>query len=313
MPGRHVTDHQMRLFMQHRQADTVAVAAAKASMSKATGHRIARVPRLPSTNKTSRSRRRPDPLGEVFDAVVVPMLQAAPGLRPIAVFEEVVRRHPELGDGVRRTLERRIRAWRAVHGPEQDVIFRQTHEPGRSGLSDFTDMADLGVTVAGVALEHRLYHFRLAYSGFEHAHVILGGESFVALAEGLQNALWTLGGAPLQHRTDSLSAAFRNLDRDAQADLTTRYEALCAHYGMEPTRNNTGVAHENGSIESSHGHLKRALADALLLRTSADFPDLGTYRAFVDGVVAFANTRNAKRIEAERPHLQRLPDRRTSD
>ncbi len=313
MPGRHVTDHQMRLFMQHRQTDTVAVAAAKASMSKATGHRIARVPRLPSTNKTSRSRRRPDPLGEVFDAVVVPMLQAAPGLRPIAVFEEVVRRHPELGDGIRRTLERRIRAWRAVHGPEQDVIFRQTHEPGRSGLSDFTDMADLGVTVAGVALEHRLYHFRLAYSGFEHAHVILGGESFVALAEGLQNALWTLGGAPLQHRTDSLSAAFRNLDRDAQVDLTTRYEALCAHYGMEPTRNNTGVAHENGSIESSHGHLKRALADALLLRTSADFPDLGTYRAFVDGVVAFANTRNAKRIEAERPHLQRLPDRRTSD
>ncbi len=330
MPGRHVTDHQMRLFMQHRQTDTVAVAAAKASMSKATGHRIARAPRLPSTSKTPRGRRRPDPLGEVFDAVVIPMLQAAPGLRPIAVFEEVVRRHPELGDGIRRTLERRIRAWRAVNGPEQDVIFRQpstrhssklrlpeplapsAHEPGRSGLSDFTDMADLGVLVAGVALEHRLYHFRLAYSGFEHAHVILGGESFVALAEGLQNALWTLGGAPLQHRTDSLSAAFRNLDADARADLTTRYEALCAHYGMEPTRNNPGVAHENGSIESSHGHLKRALADALLLRTSADFPDLGAYRAFVDGVVALANTRNAKRIEAERPHLKRLPDRRTS-
>ncbi len=313
MPGRHVTDHQMRLFMQNRQTDTVAVAAAKASMSKATGHRIAKAPRLPSANKAPRGRRRRDPLGEVFDAVVVPMLQAAPGLRPIAIFEEVVRRHPELGDGIRRTLERRIRAWRAVNGPEQDVIFRQTHEPGRSGLSDFTDMADLGVTVAGIALEHRLYHFRLAYSGFEHDHVILGGESFVALAEGLQNALWTLGGAPLQHRTDSLSAAFRNLDADARADLTTRYEALCAHYGMEPTRNNTGVAHENGSIESSHGHLKRALTDALLLRISADFPDLGAYRAFVDGVVALANTRNAKRIETERPHLQRLPDRRTSD
>ena len=135
----------------------------------------------------------------------------------------------------------------------------------------------------------------------------------MALAEGLQNALWTLGGAPLQHRTDSLSAAFRNLDADAQEDLTTRYKALCAHYGMTPTRNNTGVAHENGSIESSHGHLKRALADALLLRTSTDFPDLDAYRAFVDGVVALANTRNAKRIEAERPHLQRLPERRTSD
>ena len=121
------------------------------------------------------------------------------------------------------------------------------------------------------------------------------------------------GGAPLQHRTDSLSADFRNLDSDAKADLTTRYEALCAHYDMEPTRNKTGVAHENGSVESSHGHLKRALADALLLRTSADFPDLPAYRGFVDGVVALANTGNAKRIEAERPHLRRLPDRRTCD
>ena len=282
-------------------------------MSKATGHRIAKDPRLPSTRAAPRGRRRPDPLVNVFDAEVVPMLRATPGLRPIAIFTEIVRRHPELGSGIRRTLERRIRTWRAVHGPEQDVILRQTHEPGRSGLSDFTDMADLGVTIADVALEHRLYHFRLAYSGFEHAHVILGGESFVALAEGLQNALWTLGGAPLQHRTDSLSAAFRNLDGDARADLTTRYEALCAHHGMTPTRNNTGVAHENGSVESSHGHLKRALADALLLRASADFPDLDAYRAFVDGVVALANARNAKRIEAERPHLQRLPDRRTSD
>ena len=73
------------------------------------------------------------------------------------------------------------------------MIFRQALPPGRLGLSDFTDMSDLGVVVAGQALDHRLYHFRLAYSGFGHAHVVLGGESFVALAEGLQNALWSLG------------------------------------------------------------------------------------------------------------------------
>ncbi len=313
MPGRHVTDHQMRLFMQFRQTDTVAVAAAKASMSRATGHRIARDPRLPSMRQAPRARRRPDPLAAVFEAEIVPMLEAAPGLRPIAIFEEIVRRHPDLGAGIRRTLERRIRSWRALHGEEQDVIFRQTHEPGRTGLSDFTDMADLGITIVGVGLDHRLYHFRLAYSGFEHAHVILGGESFVALAEGLQNALWLLGGAPRQHRTDSLSAAFRNLDATAQDDLTRRYEALCSHYGMTATRNNTGVAHENGAIESPHGHLKRALADALLLRASSDFPDLPAYRAFVDEIVGRANARNAKRIESERPHLRRLPDRRTCD
>jgi transposase InsO family protein len=124
------------------------------------------------------------------------------------------------------------------------------------GLSDFCDMRNLNVSVASVPLDHRLYHFRLPFSGFESTHVVLGGESFVALAEGLQNALWRLGGAPQQHRSDSLSAAFRNLDADAKEDVTRRYEALCAHYGMTPTRNNKGVSHENGSIESAHGHIK---------------------------------------------------------
>ena len=121
------------------------------------------------------------------------MLKAAPGLRSVAVFAEMRRRHPELSEKVRRTLERRIRAWRAVNGPDQDVIFRQEHEPGRMGLSDFTDMAEAAVSIAGQPLDHRLFHFRLAYSGWQHAHVILRGESFVALAEGLQNALWSRG------------------------------------------------------------------------------------------------------------------------
>ena len=102
----------------------------------------------------------------------------------------MLRRHPELDGGIRRTLERRVRAWRAVHGEEQEVIFRQVHEPGRMGLSDFTDMGQAGVSVAGVALEHRLYHFRLAYLGFEQANVVIGGESLVAMAEGLEKALW---------------------------------------------------------------------------------------------------------------------------
>jgi hypothetical protein len=227
-------------------------------------------------------------------------LKAAPSLRPIAVFEELRRCHPEMGSGMRRTLERRIRAWRAMHGPEQEVIFPQQHPPGRMGLSDFTEMGDLGVTIAGVPLDHRLYHFRLPFSGFEFAHVVLGGESFVALAEGLQNVLWALGGVPEQHRSDNLSAAFRNLDRDA----------LCAHYGMTPTRNNPGLSHENGSIESAHGHLKRALEDALLLRGSRDFDDLAAWRRFIDEIVG---RRNAKRIDLERAALEELPARKTAD
>lgn len=299
--------------MKLRLSKPLPAAAAQAGISVASAYRLQRDPRLPSTKKSPRSRRRPDPLADVFEIEVVPLLRSAPGIRPVAVFDELRRRHPDLEPGVRRTLERRIRAWRALHGDEREVMFRQTHEAGRMGLSDFTDMADLGVTVTGAALDHRLYHFRLACSGFEHAHVILGGESYVALAEGLQNALWALGGAPREHRSDSLSAAFRNLDAAARDDLTSRYDALCAHYLMEPTRNNRGVAHENGSIESAHGHLKRAVHDALLLRGSTEFADLAAYRRFIDEIVSHKNARNGKRIDAERALLQPLPPDRTCD
>jgi len=283
--------------MSLRRTHSPAVAGAKAGFSTSAAYRFEKDPRLPSQKKAPRERRRTDPFADVWENDVLPMLRAAPGLRPISVFEELCRRHPKLGSGTRRTLERRIRAWRAVNGPDREVIFRQEHPPGRMGLSDFTEVADLGVTIAGQLLDCRLYHFRLPFSGFEHAHVVLGGESFVALAEGLQNALWSLGGVPEQHRSDSLSAAFRNLGTDAKEDLTTRYEAFCGHYGMTPTRNNPGVSHENGSIESAHGHLKRALADALLLRASRDFDDLAAWRGFVDEIVGRGNAQ----CQAHRP------------
>ncbi len=299
--------------MSTRHTHDTAAAAAKAGFWTATGYRIECDPRLPSQKKTPRGRRRPDPLADVWDAEIVPILKSAPGLRVIAILAEIRRRHPEIGPNIRRTLERRIRMWRALVGPEQEVMFRQEHPPGRLGLSDFTDTSVLGILIAGVVLEHRLYHFRLAFSGFAHAHVVLGGESFVALAEDLQNAVWALGGVPQEHRSDSLSAAFRNLDADDQEDLTQRYQGLMRHYAMTPTRNNPGVAHENGSIESPHGHLKKALEDALLLRGSRDFDTLDAYRRFVDEIVGRQNANNRKRVELERAALAPLPKRRTAD
>jgi transposase InsO family protein len=303
----------MRLYMSYRQTLCPEAAAAKSGFSTATAYRIESDPRLPSQRKEPRGRRRPDPLAPYWDAEVVPILKAAPGIRVIGVLDELRRRHADLNPNIRRTLERRINAWRALNGPEQDVIFRQEHEPGRLGLSDFTDTSGFGITIGGHPLAHRFYHFRLAFSGFEHAHVVLGGESFVALAEGLQNALWALGGVPKEHRSDSLSAAFRNLTTDAQQDLTQRYQGLMRHYGMEPSRNNAGIAHENGSIESAHGHLKQALEDALLLRGTRDFADLDAYRAFVDGLVGRRNANNARRIALERTSLSPLPKGRTAD
>ena len=299
--------------MQTRQQTALQAAAAKAGISTATAYRVEADPRLPSTKKKARGRRRPDPLAGIFEEELVPMLEQTPDIRAVALFEELMRRHPEFGPGIRRTLERRVRQWRAVHGPEQEIVFRQTHPPGQLGLSDFTDAAGLGVRIAGARLKHLLYHFRLAYSGFSHMHVILGGESFTALAEGLQNALWSLGGTPLEHRSDSLSAAYRNLDRDQREDATARYAGLCAHYGMAPTRNNRGESHENGAVEGPHGHLKRALADALLLRGSGDFATLDEYRAFVDEVVGRRNAHHRARIDVERAVLKPLPPQRTED
>ncbi|MFQ3459342.1 IS21 family transposase [Bradyrhizobium sp. UFLA01-814] len=303
----------MRLYMNYRLTLSPEAAAAKAGFSKASAYRIEDDLRLPSQKKAPRGRRRSDPLVAYWDAEIVPILKAAPGIRVIGVLDELRRRHPDLNPNIRRTLERRINAWRALNGPEQDVIFRQEHEPGRLGLSDFTDTSALGIAIAGETLDHRLYHFRLAFSGFEHAHVVLGGESFVALAEGLQNALWALGGVPREHRSDSLSAAFRNLAADTREDLTQRYAALMGHYGMAPTRNNAGIAHENGSIESAHGHLKRALEDALLLRGTRDFASLDAYRAFVDEIVGRRNANLAKRIALEKEALAQLPKGRTTD
>jgi len=155
----------MRLYMTYRQSRDTTVAAAKSGFSRATGYRIEDDPRLPSQKKAPRGQRRPDPLAEVWDGEIVPILESAPGIRAIAVLDEIRRRHPELGAGIRRTLERRMRSWRAVAGPEQDVIFRQEHEPGGCGLSDFTDTSILGITITGVVLGHRLYHSGLPSLG----------------------------------------------------------------------------------------------------------------------------------------------------
>lgn len=180
-------------------------------------------------------------------------------------------------------------------------------------MSDFFDARDLGIKAAGAPLLHRVYHFTLVHSGWEHAEVVLGGESFTALASGLQNALWQLGGVPLEHRTDSLSAAFSNRDCDAREDLRSRYETLCIDYGMEPTRNNRGIAHANGSIESRHGHLKVRLEQALLLRGSRDFGDVEAWRRFIAQVVARHNARRRDRVDAGRPCLRPLPERRSTE
>ncbi len=191
------------------------------------------------------------------------------------------------------------------------MIFRQEKIVADRGISDFTLLKEFHMTIRGALFNHRLYHYRLVYSGWSFVKVIHGGESFAALSSGLQDALWRCGGVPAQHRTDSLSVAYNNQIEKTQ--LTKQYEALSRHYGFKATRNNPGVSHENGAIESSHGHLKRRMHQAILLRGSHDFDDLKSYQAFINIIVTTLNGQHKTRIDEEKLLPNPLPLHRTHD
>jgi hypothetical protein len=312
VPGTVITDHQVRLYMTHRKDKSQELAAAKAGISVRSARRIDRSSTLPSQTPRRYWRGRTDPFADVWDGEVVPLLKSAPKLMAITLLRKLQDDHPDrFADGMLRTLQRHVRHWRALEGPPKEVFFPQDHAPGQRGLSDFTAMGKLCITIAGVAFVHILYHFVLAFSRWEHVEVVEGGESFEALSMGLQNALWQAGGSPREHRTDSLSAAFKNLAEEQ--DFTVRYTALLEHYTLDGTRNNRGVSHENGSVESSHRYLKEAIDQALLLRGHRDFADRADYEGFVREVVMRRNRRNAAAFRIERGQLQDLPVRRTTD
>ena len=315
MPGEWIKPRQVERYMKARkQGHTQENAAAKAGISERSGRSIEQGNRTDPTVKERHWRTRPDPLAAVWESELKPMLEKTPTLSAITLLEYLQEKYPEdYPDSVERTLQRRLKTWQALQGPEKEVMFYQTHEPGRQGLSDFTLLKNVSVTIAGKPFDHLLYHFRLAYSHWSSMKVIQGGESYTALAEGLAEALQKLGGAPSEHRTDSLSAAFKNLSREAQEDMTARYDAFCRHYGMTATRNNRGKGHENGSVESSHGHLKRRIEQALLLRGHTDFESIQAYQVFIDEVVTRSNRRNAKAIHLERAALLPLPQTSAAD
>src|SRR5690348_1867625 len=246
-------DTEVKLFMQYRRKGlTQAQAAAKAGMSERTARKYERAGKLPSQLKRPRTwRTRPNPFEQDWDWVTA-QLERDPALQGTTLFALLCERHPDRYRPTQvRTLQRHIAQWRALHGPEREVIFEQQHLPGERAQSDFTHMEDLGVTIAGEPFPHMLYHLVLTYSNTEAASICFS-ETFEALAEGLEKALWQIGGVPQQHRTDHLSAAVRRLDKQGTEDWTKRYHGLMAHYGMLPTWNNLHVAHENGDVEHSY-------------------------------------------------------------
>lgn len=301
-------DTEVKLYMQERRKGTTQrVAAARAGMSERTAHKYERAGQLPSRLKQPHLwKTRPDPFEEDWPWVVSHLERDA-ALQGTTLFALLCERHPERYRPTQvRTLQRHIAHWKAVQGPEREVIFEQQHTPGERGQSDFTHMADLGVTLGGQPFPHLYFHLVLTYSNVEAVSLCFS-ESFEALAEGIERCLWQLGGVPAQHRTDHLTAAVRHLNSEAREDWTTRYQALMKHYGMQPTWNNTGIAHENGDVEQSHFRFKEALDQALRVRGSREFVDRTAYERFVQDLVRTRNQTRQKRFVLEREQLRPLP------
>jgi hypothetical protein len=311
MSGISITQQQVTLYMSYRTKQSQVKAAAKSGISPRSARRIDKGEhQIKTTPRQYRTRK--DPFEGLFEEHLIPLLEKNPALQPITLLEVLDNKVPETFDHSHlRTLQRRVKRWRIQEGPAQEVIFLQRHTPGDMGISDYTWMNKLNITLNGNEFKHKVYHYRLVYSGWTYVQVVLGGESFESLSSGLQNAFWRSGGVPLTHRTDSLSAAFKNHTEETL--LTQRYDKLCKHYGVKPTRNNKGIAHENGAIESPNGHLKRKLEQQLLLRGSRDFSNLAEYEAFINLIVVKINRQCKARFDEEKLSLQTLPSRRTND
>jgi hypothetical protein len=288
----------------------LSTAATKAGMSEPTARKYRRSARMPSELKKQHTwRTRPDPFAELWPEIEA-LLERDVGLQAKTVFEDLQRRYPDrLPPGQLRTLQRRFRDWRALHGPDREVFFPQAYAPGEQGQSDFTSMNSLEITIAGIPLKHLVYHFVLPFSNWEYVTVSYS-ESFESLSEGLQEALWALGAVPAVHRTDNLSAATHELLQTRGRDFTARYLELLAHYGMKPSKNQPGNAHENGDVEQSHFRFRNAVDQRLRLRGSREFATMTEYREFLRAIVKERNVSRKEKFDQELESMQPLPVRR---
>ena len=263
-----ITDRQTRLLRQKRmEGKTQETAAAKAGMSVRSARKWQSGP-LPSQAKPEhRWRTRPDPFDGVWEDEIEPLLRNDPTgkLKATTIIDWLAEQHPgRFSASQLRTLQRRLQDWRALHGPDQEVYFPQEHPPGREAQFDFTHCGELKVTIAGQPYPHLLFQLILSHSGWRYAEVA-AGETFLALQQGLQNALWTLGGVPQILRSDNLSAATHEVKHSRGRALNDNYAALLDHYGLRSTRINRGQSHENGVAEQAHYRLVEGKLEQKLL------------------------------------------------
>jgi len=285
--------------------ESLKLASLKSGMCGKTARKYLRQGKLPSECKKPHVwKTRPDPFEKVWEEIEV-LLDLNPGFQAKTLFFDLQRRFPgKFSDGQLRTLQRKVKGWRALKGPAKEVYFPQIHHPGILAQSDFCSLSQLNVTIAGARFEHLLYHFVLTYSNWETGTICFS-ESFESLSEGLQNALFNLGGVPKEHQTDRLSAAVHNLKQPEE--FTQRYQALLNHYGLRGRKIQAGKANENGDVEQSHYRFRQALEQSLLLRGSRDFSSREEYADFICGLFEQLNDNRRERLKEELEQLKSLP------
>jgi hypothetical protein len=306
-----VTEAQVRVLRRKlMEGKTQEAAAAGAGMSVRSARQW-QTGRYPSqARKPHLWRTRADPFGAVFEREIAPLLVADEKrvLEARTILGELVRRHPGgFSAGQLRTLQRRVRQWRALHGPEKEVFFPQEHPPGREAAYDFTNCEELGITICGAPFEHLLFELALSFSGWRWPTVALS-ETYEALLHGVQEALWRLGGVVEVLRSDNLSAATHELPLSGGRTLTQRYQGLLEHYGLKSTRIFPRKAHENGVVEQAHRRTKSILAQMLVLRGSRDFLSVEAYQCWVREMIEREhNALLGEKLSEERRHLRELP------
>jgi hypothetical protein len=303
-----VSDQQVKRLWGLAQKLSLEAAAAKAGMDPKTARKYLRDRRLPSEMREKHTwRTRPDPFADTWEEIRE-LLVAEPGLQAKTAFEHLQRTYPgRFSDGQVRTLRRRVKYWRATEGPPREVFFAQEHRPGELCQSDFTHCRELGVMINGQTFPHLIYHFVLTYSNWETGTVCYS-ETFESLSEGMQNALWQLGGVPLEHRTDRMSAAVNNLCDEKE--FTQAYEGLLRHYQLRGQKTQAGQANENGDVEQRHYRFKQAVDQALMLRGSREFPNVAAYQLFLNKLFTRLNAGRQERYLEEVAKLQKLPEQR---
>lgn len=307
-----VKDGQVRMLMRRMNREqTLEAAAAQAGMTDKTARKYRRLGKLPSQCRAVHDwKTRADAFTEDW-AWAQELLKSNAGLEAKTLFAALQRERPgRYQDGQLRTFQRRVKRWRALAGPAKEIFFAQVYQPGQWCESDFTHMGSLGVTIGGVPFPHLLYHFVLCWSNWETGTVCFS-ESYESLSQGLQNALWQLGGVAKRHRTDNLTSAVNRIGNPET--FTAYYRGLANHYGFESGKIQPRSPEENGDVEQRHYRLKKAVDQALMLRGSRDFLRRSDYERFLEQMFEQLNAGRQERLREELKALGRLPARRHED